>query len=137
MNKPTMFTYFFYQQEDDQDLHSGGLSGHLGRDKTPAMEERFYWSNMWRDVAKFVHQCYTCQTLKRQEKNTGFHTSLPIPRDIWEDLSKNFMLEFPWMQRCIDFAFVMVDRYSKMAHFIPCKMTTNAMNIRRLFFQYA
>ncbi|MGV7953776.1 integrase zinc binding domain-containing protein, partial [Mycobacterium kansasii] len=40
------------------ELHSGGIAGHFGRDKTIALvEDRFYWPSLKRDVAKVLGQC--------------------------------------------------------------------------------
>jgi len=52
-------------------LHAGGLAGHFGNEKTiEAIEYRFYWPSLKRDVAKYVSRCHICQLAKQKKQNT-------------------------------------------------------------------
>ena len=116
------------------ETHAGGLAGHFGRNKTIlALEDQFYWSSLKRNVAQVVARCRTCAVAKHQKQNTGLYTSLPIPDCPWQDLSMDFVLGLPKTLRKNDSIFVVIDRFSKMAHFLPCSQTYDASKVAKLF----
>ena len=104
-----------------QEAHGGGLMGHFRCDKTFAtLSKNYFWPKMFRDVSRFTTRCSTCRKAKSKALSHGFYMPLPIHYQPWEDISMDFVLGLPRTQNGKDFVFVVVDRFSKMAHFIPC-----------------
>ena len=93
--------------------------GDMGRDKTfQLVAEQFYWPSMQREVDKLVKSCRICQISKGLATNAGLYLPLPIPEQPWTNVSIDFVLGLPRTQKGKDFIFMVVDRVSKMVHFI-------------------
>ena len=119
-----------------QESHGGGLTGHFGQKKTyELLSDHFYWPKMRRDVIRFVERCVTCHKAKSKLNPHGLYTPLPAPKIPWEDISMDFVLGLPMTRKKRDSIFVVVDRFSKMAHFIPCNKSDDASHVANLFFR--
>ncbi|XP_019058301.1 PREDICTED: uncharacterized protein LOC109116762 [Tarenaya hassleriana] len=119
-----------------REAHSGGLMGHFGVAKTlTVLQEHFYWSHLKRDVEQICARCIVCKKLKSRLQPHGLYSPLSIPSHPWTDISMDFVLGLPRTRTGRDSIFVVVDRFSKMAHFISCHKTDDASHIASLFFK--
>ncbi|GKB11280.1 RNA-directed DNA polymerase [Tanacetum coccineum] len=89
---------------------------------------------MGQDVKKLVDRCVTCHKAKSHRTNAGLYTPLPVPNSPWEDVSMDFVLGLPRSQRNKDSVMVVVNRFSKMAHYIWCNKTMDASHVADLYF---
>ena len=60
---------------------------------------------------------------------------MPVPTQPWTDICMDFVMDLPRTQKGYDSIFVVVDRFSKIVHSIPCKRTTDAVQVVTLFFR--
>jgi transposase InsO family protein len=118
-----------------QEAHGGGLMGHFRVKKTEdVLAAYFFWSKIRCDVERYVSWCTTCNKAKSRLNPHGLYTPLSVPSVPWEDISIDFVLQLLRTKRGRDSIFVAVDRFSKMANFIPYHKSDNASHITNLFF---
>ena len=118
------------------EVHGGGLMGYFEIAKTlMVVQEHFYWSKMRRDVERQIERCVICHHAKSKINPYVQYTPLSIPNKPWINLSMDFVLSFSRTTKGHDSIYVVVDHFSKMAHFIPCHKTDDAKHVADLFFR--
>ena len=90
---------------------------------------------MKQDVHRYCTRCVIGLEAKYRVMPHGLYTPLSVPFAPWVDISVDFVLGLPRTQRGVDSIFVVVDRFSKMAHFIPCHKVDYASHISILFLE--
>ena len=84
---------------------------------------------------RYVQGCYTCARNKtRNQRPAGLLQPLPIPEGPWLWTQSDFITELP-PSKGYDAIYVVADRLTKMAHFIPCKSTCTAEQLAELHVQ--
>jgi hypothetical protein len=108
-----------------REAHAFAYSIHLGGNKMyHDLNTTYWWYGMKRDVAKYVALCDTCQRVKaKHQRPTGLLQSLQVPEWKWKEIAMNFIVGLPRTQLGYDSIWVIVDRLTKAAHFIPIKTT--------------
>jgi len=88
---------------------------------------------MWKQVDQFVRNCHNCQqSWSSRHSMFGVLRPLPVPEKPWEDISMDFVVGLPECEG-FDAIWVVVDRLSKMRHFITCHTMIDAIEMAKLF----
>jgi hypothetical protein len=119
-----------------KECHDAPLAAHGGaKCTTTFLEKSYYWPNLKDYAEEYVKTCLTCQQNRTlNKKQAGLLQPLPIPEGPWESVSMDFMVSLP--SKGFDAIMVVVDRFSKMAHFIPTKDEAMAQETGRSFFSH-
>jgi hypothetical protein len=88
------------------------------------LKRKYWWYGLKRDVAAQVAICDACQRVKAEhQRPAGLIYPLKIPEWKWEKIDMDFMTGLPHTSEGYDAIWVIVDRLTKVAHFIPVKTT--------------
>ena len=89
---------------------------------------------MKQDIAQYVAECDVCRRIKAEhQKPAGTLQPLSIPKWKWDKVEMDFITGFPRSQKGHDAIFVVIDRFSKVAHFLPVKETITASQLADLY----
>ncbi|KAJ9545162.1 hypothetical protein OSB04_024869 [Centaurea solstitialis] len=98
------------------------------------LRQCYWWPGMKKDIAHFVERCVTCLQVKiEHQRPYGKLQQLPIPEWTWEHITMDFVTKLPRTPKGYDTIWVIVDRLSKAAHFLPMKETYSMERLARLY----
>ncbi|GJS08832.1 putative reverse transcriptase domain-containing protein [Tanacetum coccineum] len=108
---------------------------HLGSDKMyQDMKQLYWWPNMKADIATYVSKGLTCLKVKAEhQKPSGLLVQLEIPQWKWDNITMDFVTKLPRTQSGNDTIWVIVDRLTKSAHFLPMRETDPMDKLARLY----
>ena len=118
-----------------EEAHYSAYSVHPGSTKMyHTLRDTYWWNGMKKDVAEFVSKCLTCQQVKLEhQRPAGLLQPLPIPEWKWDMISMDFVTGLPRTTGGFDSIWVIVDRLTKSAHFLPVKKTYSTDRLARLY----
>jgi hypothetical protein len=103
------------------EAHCSWYSIHPGTNKMyQDLKKNFWWTRMKQERAKYVSECDTCQRIKADHlRPAGNLQPLSIPEWKWENICMDFIVGLPRTSCGYNAIWVIVDRLTKLAHFIP------------------
>ena len=119
------------------DHHDSPTAGHYGQAKTYELISRnYFWPQMRSFINEYISTCDQCKRCKAsRHKPFGYLQSLPVAKGPWKSISMDFIVSLPESNK-FTAILVIVDRFTKMSHFIPTTNEVNATTTAQLFFDH-
>lgn len=117
--------------------HDALVAGHPGRDRTLAFMQRDYsWPGMQTYVRCYVQACDVCACIKTpRHKPYGLLQPLKLPTHPWKSITMDFVVKLPTLHG-FESIWVVCDRMTHAAHFVPCKESMTAVELAWLFLDH-
>ncbi|GJT34725.1 putative reverse transcriptase domain-containing protein [Tanacetum coccineum] len=115
--------------------HKSKYSIHPGSDKMyQDLKKLYWWPNMKAEIATYVRKCMTCAKVKAEyQKPSGLLVQPKIPKWKWENITMDFVTKLPKTASGQDMIWVIVDRLTKSAHFLPAKENDSMEKLTRQY----
>ncbi|GKB73864.1 reverse transcriptase domain-containing protein [Tanacetum coccineum] len=98
------------------------------------LKKLYWWLNIKAIMVKYVGKCLTCSRVKAEcQKPSVLLVQLEIPMWKWERIIMDFITKLPKTSNGHDTIWVIVDRLTKSAHFIPTRATDSMETLTRLY----
>ncbi|GJU11884.1 putative reverse transcriptase domain-containing protein [Tanacetum coccineum] len=115
--------------------HKSKYSIHPGSEKMyQDMKKLYWWPNMKADIATYVSKCLTCAKVKaKHQRPSGLLVQPAIPEWKWDNITMDFITKLPKSSQGFDTIWVIVDRLTKSAHFLPIRENDPLDKLARLY----
>ncbi|GJS53449.1 putative reverse transcriptase domain-containing protein [Tanacetum coccineum] len=115
--------------------HKSKYSIHPGSKKMyQDMKKLYWWPNMKADIATYVSKCLTCARVKAEhQRPSGLLVQPEIPEWKWDNITMDFITKLPKSSQGFDTIWVIVDRLTKSAHFLPIRENDPLDKLARLY----
>nr|GFA66114.1 retrotransposon protein, putative, Ty3-gypsy subclass [Tanacetum cinerariifolium] len=98
------------------------------------LKKLYWWPNMKADIATYVRKCLTCAKVKAEhQRPSGLLQKPEIPVWKWQRITMDFITKHLRTQSGYDLIWVIVDRSTKSAHFIPVNEKFKTKKLARLY----
>lgn len=115
----------FHRQRVLEENHNQPAAGHLGIRKTiNRISSRYYWPGMFRDVARFVRGCESCQRYKPSQLAPAGEMLVHVPEEPWATVCTDFVGPLPRSKHGNNMLLVFIDRFSKWVELVPLRKAT-------------
>ncbi|GJS77642.1 putative reverse transcriptase domain-containing protein [Tanacetum coccineum] len=115
--------------------HKSKYSIHTGFNKMyQDMKKQYWWPNMKANIAAYVSKCLTCAKVKAEhQRPSGLLVQLDIPQWKWDNITMDFVMKLPKSSQGYDTIWVIVDRLTKSAIFVPMRETDPMEKLARMY----
>jgi hypothetical protein len=117
------------------EAHQTRYTVHPGNNKMyQHLKNNFLWCGMKRDIAEYVAQCLSCQLVKAEhQRPAGELQPLDVPMWKWDQIAMDFVVGLPKAPSGQDAIWVIIDKLTKSAHFLPIKVSDRLDKLAELY----
>ncbi|GJW84657.1 putative reverse transcriptase domain-containing protein, partial [Tanacetum coccineum] len=98
------------------------------------MKKLYWWPIMKANITTYVSKCLTCAKVKAEhQRPSGLLVQPDIPQWKWDNITMDFVTKLPKLSQGYDTIWVIVDRLTKSAIFVPMRETDPLEKLARLY----
>ncbi|XP_070037066.1 uncharacterized protein [Nicotiana tomentosiformis] len=131
------YVFLMFMEKILEEAHNSRYSIHLDAKKMYRdLRQHYWWRRMKKDIVEYVASCQNCRQVKNEHQRPGgLLRQMVIPEWKWERITMDFVVELLRTLRKFDVVWVIVDRLTKLAHFISMVTTYSSERLAQIYIQ--